>query len=87
MPMRSMLRIYFMQQWYALSDPWMEDATYDTTSLRLFAGLELGKEAMQDETTILNFRAPRKTYKGWGFGKSNIHSVYGNTLIYNIFIQ
>ena len=39
MPMRSMLRIYFMQQWYALSDPGMEDALYDTTSLRRFAGL------------------------------------------------
>ena len=56
MPMKSMLRIYFMQQRYALSDPGMEDALYDTTSPRRFAGLELFSDAMPDETTILNFR-------------------------------
>ena len=56
MPMRSMLRIYFMQQWYALSDPGMEDALYDTETLRRFAGMELGEDAIPDETTILNFR-------------------------------
>ena len=56
MPMGSMLRIYFMQQWYALSDPGMEDALYDTETLRRFAGMELGEDAIPDETTILNFR-------------------------------
>ena len=61
MPIKSMLRVYFMQQWYALSDPGMEDALYDTTSLRRFAGLELGEGAIPDETAILNFRVPRKT--------------------------
>ena len=45
-----MLRIYFMQQWYALSDPAMEDALYEIESMRRFAGLELS------ETTILKFR-------------------------------
>ncbi len=37
-----MLRIYFLQQWYGLSDPGMEEALYDMESLRRFAGIELG---------------------------------------------
>ena len=56
MPMERMLRIYFMQQWFNLSDPAMEDALYDSESMRRFAGIELGEEAVPDETTILRFR-------------------------------
>jgi len=56
MPMERMLRIYFMQQWYALSDPAMEDALYDIESMRRFAGIDLSSEEIPDETTILNFR-------------------------------
>lgn len=52
--LESMLRIYFMQQWYGLSDPAMEDSLYDITSMRLFAGL--GLDNIPDETTILRFR-------------------------------
>jgi transposase, IS5 family len=55
-PLESMLRIYFMQQWYAMSDPGMEDALYEIESMRRFAGLELVEDAIPDETTILNFR-------------------------------
>jgi IS5 family transposase len=51
-----MLRIHFMQQWYALSDPAMEDALYEIESMRRFAGLELNEDAIPDETTILKFR-------------------------------
>jgi IS5 family transposase len=51
-----MLRIYFLQQWYGLSDPGMEEALYDIESVRRFAGIELGEEEIPDETTILNFR-------------------------------
>ena len=51
-----MLRIYFMQQWYALSDPAMEDALYEIESMRRFARLELSDDALPDETTILKFR-------------------------------
>ncbi len=51
-----MLRIYFLQQWFNLSDPAMEDALYDIESLRRFAGIELGQDEVPDETTILNFR-------------------------------
>jgi IS5 family transposase len=56
MPLSTMLRIYFMQQWYALSDPAMEDALYEVESMRRFAGLDLTDDAMPDETTILKFR-------------------------------
>ncbi len=55
-PLCTMLRIYFLQQWYALSDPGAEEALYDIESMRRFAGLELGRDAIPDETTILNFR-------------------------------
>src|SRR3954466_6811219 len=52
-----MLRIYCLQQWYNLSDPGAEEALYDICSMRAFAGLELGRDAIPDETTILNFPA------------------------------
>jgi IS5 family transposase len=55
-PLAVMLRIYFLQQWYQLSDPGAEEALYDIHSMRAFAGLELGRDAIPDETTILNFR-------------------------------
>jgi len=56
MPMERMLRIYFLQQWYGLSDPAMEDALYDSESMRGFADIDLEVDAVPDETTILNFR-------------------------------
>lgn len=55
-PLATMLRLYFLQQWYALSDPGLEDALYEIESMRRFAGLELADDAMPDETTILKFR-------------------------------
>jgi IS5 family transposase len=54
--LRRMLKIYFMQQWFNLSDPGMEDALYDSESMRRFADIELGRDAVPDETTILKFR-------------------------------
>jgi len=56
MPLERMLRIYCMQQWFNQSDPGMEDALYDSESMRRFAGVELAEDAIPDETTILNFR-------------------------------
>jgi transposase, IS5 family len=56
MPQERMLRIYFMQQWFNLSDPAAEDALYDSESMRRFAGIELVEDAVPDETTILRFR-------------------------------
>ena len=54
-PLESILRVHLMQNWFALSDPAMEEALYEIASLRTFARLSLA-EAIPDETTILNFR-------------------------------
>jgi IS5 family transposase len=54
--LEKMLRIYFLQQWFNLSDPQAEDAIYDSESMRRFAGVELGDDVVPDETTILRFR-------------------------------
>jgi IS5 family transposase len=54
--LEKMLRIYFLQQWFDLSDPAAEDAIYDSESMRRFVGVELGDEVVPDETTILRFR-------------------------------
>jgi len=51
-----MLRIYFLQQWYNLSDEALEDSLYDIASLRLFVGIDLGHEVVPDATTLLKFR-------------------------------
>ncbi len=53
-PLMAMLRVHLMQNWFGYSDPAMEEALYETTILRQFAGLSL--ERTPDETTILNFR-------------------------------
>jgi len=54
--LRVMLRIYFLQHWFNLSEPAAEEALYDSPALRRFAGVDLGRAAAPDETTILNFR-------------------------------
>ena len=59
-PLGVMLRIYCLQQWYNLSDPGAEEALYDIQSMRAFCGLELGRDAIPDETTILSFRHLRR---------------------------
>jgi len=56
MPLETMLRIHFLQNWYALSDPMAEETLYDSEAMRRFAGIELGDDRVPDETTILNFR-------------------------------
>jgi len=55
-PLEQMLRIYFMQNWFNLSDPQAEDSLYDIESMRRFAGIELLGHDIPDETTILRFR-------------------------------
>lgn len=54
--LKRMLRIYFMQHGYNLSDPAMEEALYDSRAMREFAGIDLGNEPAPDESTILKFR-------------------------------
>lgn len=62
MPIQRMLRIYFMQNWFNLSDPAAEDALYDSESMRRFAGIELAEDAIPDESTILRFRHLLETH-------------------------
>jgi IS5 family transposase len=54
--LEKMLRIYFVQQWFNLSDPQAEDALYDSEAIRRFVGVELGDDVVPDESTILRFR-------------------------------
>ena len=54
--LEQMLRIYFLQQWFNLSDPAVEEALYDSATLRQFVGIDLGSEPVPDETTVCKFR-------------------------------
>jgi len=51
-----MLRIYFLQHWFNLSDPAVEEALYDSNAMRAFVGIDLGREPVPDETTVCKFR-------------------------------
>ena len=51
-----MLRLYFLQQWFNLSDPAVEEALYDSLAMRRFVGIDLGREPVPDETTVCRFR-------------------------------
>ena len=51
-----MLRVYFLQQWFDLSDPQAEDMLYDSEAMRHFARVDLGEDTVPDESTILRFR-------------------------------
>jgi IS5 family transposase len=51
-----MLRVYFLQQWFNLSDPGVEEALYDSLSMRRFAGIDLSESPVPDESTVCRFR-------------------------------
>jgi IS5 family transposase len=51
-----MLRIYFLQQWFNLSDPEVEEALYDPRCMQAFAGIDLRDTPVPDESTVLRFR-------------------------------
>jgi IS5 family transposase len=55
-PVETMLRIHFMQQWFTLSDPAMEEALHDVPLFREFAALDNWNMRLPDESTILRFR-------------------------------
>ena len=57
-----MLRVYFLQQWYALADEALEDALYDRHALQSFARIDLAAEGVPDATTRLNFRHLLETH-------------------------
>lgn len=53
---KKMLKIYFLQKWYNISDPTMEESLYDSHAMKKFVGIDLGNESAPDESTILKFR-------------------------------
>jgi IS5 family transposase len=57
-----MLRIYFLQQWFNLSDPAVEEALYDSLAMRGFVDIDLGREPVPDETTVCRFRHLLETH-------------------------
>lgn len=59
-----MLRIYFLQQWYALWGPAMEEALYEIESMRRFAGLYLSDDAMPDEMDEVRLLCPKTGAQG-----------------------
>lgn len=63
LPLERMLRIYFLQQWYNLSDPGAEEILYDSVSMRRFARIETDADVIPDESTILRFRRLLETHE------------------------
>ena len=57
-----MVRVYFLQPWYALADEALEDALYDSQALQRFARIDLSAEGVPDATTLLNFRHLLETH-------------------------
>ena len=55
-PVEALLHIHFMQQWFTLSDPAMEEALHDVPLFRDFSGLGGWDDRLPDESTILRFR-------------------------------
>lgn len=54
--LKQMLRMYFVQQWYALAEKSLEDSIYDSQVLRNFVAVDLAVESVPDATTLLMFR-------------------------------
>ena len=75
-PLETMLRIYLVQIWQNYSDPNMEDALYENTTVHFFCQLSLGVDSIPDETTILNFRHLLERHK---LGEAILEEV--NTLL------
>ena len=67
-----MLRVYFLQLWFNLTDPAVEEALYDSAAMRTFAGVDLGREAAPDETTVCKFRHLLERHK---LGKPLLNAV------------
>jgi len=70
-----MLRIYFLQQWFNLADPAVEEALYDSVGMRQFVGIDLGREPVPDETTVCKFRHLLEEH---GLGGEMLETVNGH---------
>jgi IS5 family transposase len=57
-----MLRLYFLQQWFDLSDPAVEEALHESVSMRRFMRVDLGHEPVPDETTVGRSQECRSAY-------------------------
>ncbi len=73
-PLERMVRICFLQHWFNLSDPAVEEALYESASMRAFAGIDLGREPAPDETTVCKFRHLLERH---GLGKRIFEQVGG----------
>src|SRR5712691_3638903 len=71
-----MLRIYFLQQWFNLSDPAVEEALYDSAALRSFVDIDLGREPVPDETTCASSGTYSKSISWAGVSSSGWRSTY-----------
>jgi IS5 family transposase len=71
-PLERMLRIYFLQLWFNLSDPAVKEALYDSVAMRSFVGIDLGVEGAPDETTVCKFRHLLERHK---LGKTLLKAV------------
>ena len=79
-----MLRVYFLQQWFNLSDPGAEDALYESPALRRFAGVDLGRAAAPDETYTVNVRAENtvtRTAKGTPVNVTPVLRLVGSAIV------
>ncbi len=61
--LQRMLRMYFVQHWFNLADEACEEALLDSTALRRFVGIDLGRERVPDGTTLLKFRRLLETHQ------------------------
>src|SRR5256885_12478602 len=70
-----MLRIYFLQQWFNLSDPAVEEALYDSAVMRQVVGIDLGCGPVADETTVCKVRhlLEEQQMGGQIFGQVKLH--------------
>lgn len=70
-----MLCLYFLQQWFNLSDPAVEEALYDSPAMRTFVGIDRGREPVPDETTVCRFRHVLQTHR---LGATLFEAVHGH---------
>ena len=55
-PLKKMLKLYFLQIWYGLSDLRTEEEVYDSYAFQRFVGIDLRREGVPDEAAIRQFR-------------------------------
>ena len=73
-----MLRIHCLQLWFDLSDPAVQEALYDSRAMRRFVGIDLGREPVPDETTVMRFRHLLEEHK---LGSVKIFEEVGRVLL------